>query len=57
MLLFGCFPWIGSLVFSGAQHGGRGPCGVVHDRARFFENNVLHPKSEKQAKPNGPLII
>ena len=29
--------------FSGTQYVVRGPCGVVHDRARFFEN-VLPPK-------------
>ena len=30
--------------FSGTQDGVRGPCGVVYDRARFFEKNVLPPK-------------
>ena len=28
-------------VASVTQHSVRGPCGVVHDRAKFFENNVL----------------
>ena len=36
-----------SLVFSGIQHGDRGPCGVVYDRAGFFENNIFAPKMEK----------
>ena len=30
--------------FSGTQHGVRGPCGAVYDRARFFEKNVLRLK-------------
>ena len=30
--------------FSGTQHGGREPCVVVYDRARFFEKNVLPSK-------------
>ena len=34
----------GYLVFSGIQHGVRGPFGVVHDRARFFENHIFPPK-------------
>ena len=29
------------LVFFGTQLGVKGPCGVVHDRARFFENDKL----------------
>ena len=37
-----CFLGIGSLVFfTGTQHGMRAPCGAVHDRAGFFENNVF----------------
>ena len=35
VLLFGSFPGIGSLVYSGAQRGVRGPCGVVHDSQIF----------------------
>ena len=44
VLLFRSFLGTGSLVFSGTQHGVRGPCGVVYDRVRFFENHVLPPK-------------
>ena len=44
VLLFRRFLGIGSLVFSGTQHGVRGPCGAVYDRRRFFENHVLCPK-------------
>ena len=36
--------FLGSLVFSGTHHGVKCPCGVVHDRARFNENNVLPQK-------------
>ena len=32
VLLFSLFLGIGSLVFSGTQHGVRGPCGAVYDR-------------------------
>ena len=39
------------LVFSGTQHGVRGPCGVVYDKARFFENNVLPQIWGKKTKP------
>ena len=39
---------IGSLVFSETQHGVRGLCGVVHDRARILENKyILHSKWAK----------
>ena len=44
ILLFGSFLGIGSLFFSGTQHGVRGLCGVVHDRVRFFGNNIFSPK-------------
>ena len=44
VLLFRSFLGIGSLVFSGTPHGVRGPCGVVYDKAKFFEKNVLPPK-------------
>ena len=47
VLLSGGFLGIGSLVFSGTQHGVRGPCGVVHDRAKFFENIILPLKCRK----------
>ena len=30
--------------FSITQHGVRGPCGVVYDRAKFLQKNVLPPK-------------
>ena len=43
----GGFLKISSLVFSGTQHGVRGPCGVAHDRVGFFENNVFTPKMGK----------
>ena len=48
VLLFGSFLRIGSLVFSGTQHGVRGPCRVVHDKARCFENNVLLQNEENK---------
>ena len=35
------------LFFSRAQHGVRGQCGVVHDRAGFFENNIFTPRNGK----------
>ena len=37
--------------FWGTRNGVRNPCGVVYDRARFFEKNLLPPKWGKQAKP------
>ena len=43
-LLLRSFLGTGYLVFSGTRHGVRVPCGVVHDRARFFENHVLPTK-------------
>ena len=48
--LSGRFLGIGSLVFSETQHGVRGPCLVVHDRARFFLKKSFFPKNEE----NGP---
>ena len=44
VLLLIHFLGLGSLVFSGTQHGVKGPCGAVYDRGRFFENHVLPPK-------------
>ena len=44
VLLFRIFLGIGSIVFFGTQHGVRGPCDVVSDRARFFGNHVLLTK-------------
>ena len=44
VLLSGSFLGIGSLAFSGTELGVRGPCGVVHDRAKFFENYTFAPK-------------
>ena len=39
---------IGSLGFSGTQqHGFRDSCGVEHEKARFFENNIFAPKMGK----------
>ena len=38
------FLGIDSLVFPEIQHGVRGPFGVLHDRARFFEKKVLPQK-------------
>ena len=35
--MFGSFWGIGSLVFSETQHGVRGTCGAVHNRAGFFD--------------------
>ena len=40
-ILSGNFLGIDSLVSSGTQHCVRCPCGVVRDRAKFFENNIL----------------
>ena len=34
-----------------AHHGVRGPCGIVYDRAKFFQKNVLPSKWGKYAKP------
>ena len=59
MLLSGRFLGIG-LVFSGTQHGVRGPCGVVHDRAGFSKNSngskmaskIMAPKWAKQGSLN-----
>ena len=34
-----------AFFFSRAQHGVRGQCGVVHDRAGFFENNIFAPRN------------
>ena len=47
VLLSRSFLWIGSLVFSETQHGVRGPCLVVHDRAGFFLKNLFAPKMGK----------
>ena len=47
VLLFRRFLEIGSLLFSATLHGVRGPCNVVYDRARFFENHVFCPKNEE----------
>ena len=47
VLLFGSFLGISSLLFSGTEHGVRRPRGVVHDRVRFFENNIFAPKMRR----------
>ena len=39
---------IGSLVLSGTQHGVKVPCGIAHDRAGFFENNIFVPKMDQK---------
>ena len=57
VLLFGSFLGIGYLVFSGLQHGVRGPCGVLHDRARFFENNIFAPKMAKISQAYDSLNV
>ena len=41
---------MGSFVFSGTQHSVRGPWGVVHDRAKVFENNILPLKWESRPR-------
>ena len=41
------FLGIGSLVFSETQHGVRGLCGFVRDRARFFEEKKIVPNMVK----------
>ena len=38
---------IGPLVFPETQHGVRGPCGVVRDKARFFGGKNFAPKMVK----------
>ena len=50
VLLSGSFLGIGSLVFSETQHGVRGPCLVVRDRAGFFLKKSFCPKNGE----NGP---
>ena len=50
ILLSGRFLGIGSLVFSETQHDVRSPCGVLHDKARFFLKKVLPPKWGKLTK-------
>ena len=53
-----CFLGIGSLVFfTGTQHGMRAPCGAVHDRAGFFENNVFGSKKGKIGQAQGSLNV
>ena len=47
------FLGIGSLVFSETQHGVRGLCGFVRDRARFFEEKKIVPNMVKLGL-NGP---
>ena len=32
---------IGSLVFSGTQHGARDPCGVMHEKPGFLESHIF----------------
>ena len=49
-LLSGSFLGIGLLVFSETQHGVRGPCLVVRDRAGFFLKKSFCPKNGE----NGP---
>ena len=41
------FLGICSLVFSETQHGVRGPCGVVRDRAGILGKNIFAPKMRK----------
>ena len=44
------FSW-NFLVFSGTPHGVRGPCGVVYDRARFFEKMFYPQNGENRPSP------
>ena len=53
----GSFLGIGSLVFSETQHGVRGPCLVVRDRARFFRKNLFAPKMGKMGQKQGFLNL
>ena len=46
----GSFLEIGSLVFSETQHGVRGPCVVVRDRAGYLKKMFLPRKWGKWAK-------
>ena len=40
------------LFFSGTHEGVRGPCGIVHEKAWFFENNIL-PQMEQVGQTLG----
>ena len=46
----GGFLWIGSLVFSETQHGVRGPCNNVRDRARFLKKYFCSQNGENGQK-------
>ena len=46
----GSFLGIGSLVFSGVQHGVSGPGVVVDGRARLFENNIFFTNIQNNGK-------
>ena len=50
VLLSGSFLEIGSLVFSENQHGVRGPCLVVVDRAGFFLKKSFCPENWEMGK-------
>lgn len=40
------------LFFSGTHEGVRGPCGIVQEKAWFFENNIL-PQMEQVGQTLG----
>ena len=42
--------------FSGTQYVVRAPCGVMGDRAGFFENNIFAPKMGKMEQ-NGQNLV
>ena len=42
------FSYNGSLVFSGTQHGVRGPCSVVRHKTGLFESNIFTQKLEQK---------
>ena len=51
------FSWNGLLVFSGTQHGFRGACGVMHDRAGFFLNNIFDHKMGKIGQRSKCIVL
>ena len=50
ILLSGIFLGISLLVFSENQHGVRGPCGVVCDKAGFLGKKIYDPKMGKMGQ-------
>ena len=55
VLLSGHFLGIGSLVFSETQHGVRGPCVVVRERARMFEKHFFAQNMGKMGQKSAKI--